>query len=73
MKHIKYINENFQKINENLLFPLFKNEKSTGKTKMPAKIKGINIWGSFFIRNLKYKTQSEAPNKGAISRAEWYT
>lgn len=26
MKHIKYINEDFQKINEKLLFPLFKNE-----------------------------------------------
>lgn len=27
MKHIKHINEKFQKVNENLLFPLFKNEK----------------------------------------------
>lgn len=27
MKHIKHVNEFFQKINENLIFPLFKNEK----------------------------------------------
>ena len=27
MKHLKHITENFQKINENLSFPLFKNEK----------------------------------------------